>query len=371
MRMFATVSVLSVATVIAMHCPAGVEAAVAVPVETQCARAAALADAGEEDAAKKIYVELATRGDAACATDALSKLNDESSGERVVSDVTGALKVLASGLVALLLAIVAIVVLFVLLTWTPLRRLLARLVVIGRLFDPTLKVEPFTDAGAKPPVGTGVTGLVRAALARLGEEQDQTTQLRIDSTAGVETIASAIGGLGDLVPQAKGVTGLLTALPALARTPRYSVDGTLQLAGEAGDGLTVSLKERGDLAATTTMWPPPATNESPDAYYQLASAASGWADFMVRQREDLPRAEFTSDAMSFGYFRAAVELDRSGRIEDAHDTYMEALNYDEENVGALLNLGLIYAREEEFERALVLFLRAVAIAERPRPGRGQ
>src|SRR4051794_22106969 len=194
---------------------------------------------------------------------------------------------------------------------------------IGRLFDPTLKVEPFSDAGARPPVGTGVTGLVRAALARLGTEQEEIQQLRVDSNAGVETIVSAIGGLGELAPQAKGIASVMTALPAMAHTPRYSVSGTLQLAGEAGDGLTVALKVRDGLAATTTFWWPHLSGaDSPDSYYQLGAAAAGWADFVIRDREGLEGPGVTTDAMSFGYFHAAVELDRSGRTDDAHDTYL-------------------------------------------------
>jgi tetratricopeptide (TPR) repeat protein len=189
--------------------------------------------------------------------------------------------------------------------------------------------------------------------------------MRIDSTGGVESIAKAIGGLGELAPQAKGAAGLLTAVPALARTPRYSIDGTLQLAGVAGDGLTVNLKERGSLTATTTFWwRPPTGPGSPDAYSQLAAAAAGWADFLIREREALERSGLTRDAMSFGYFHAGVELDRAGRLDAAHDTYLEALDHDDENIGALLNLGLLYAREQKYERALEVFTRAVGVAER-------
>ena len=336
-----------------------------VPVATRCARAASLATAGETAAAKAIYVALASTEDAPCATAALTALDGKTAGDVLIADVTRALTMIGSAAAALLLAVLAVVLAYVVLSWTPVRAILARMFLVGRLFDPTLKVDPFTDAGAKPQVGSGVTGIVRGALSRLGAEQDETSQLAIDSTAGIEAITNVIGGLGELAPQAKGVAGMITALPALARTPRYSVEGTLQLAGASGDGLTVTLKERGDLAATTTLWwPAPATDANPDAYYLLASAAAGWADFTIRDREKLERPDLTTDAQSFGYFHAGVELDRVGRRNDAHDAYVEALRHDEENCGALLNLGLIYAREDKYDLALVLFLRALAIAGR-------
>jgi tetratricopeptide (TPR) repeat protein len=335
-------------------------------VPLDCARAAALAHAGEVAAAKKLYVDLASREGAPCAVFALSKLNAETAGDTLVSDVTRWLKLIGAGLAAFFAAALAVAVVYVVLSWTPARRLMARVVGLGRLFDPTLRVEPFTDAGADPAVGAGVTGLARTALVRLGEEQEGVQQLRVDNTAGVETIRGALGGLGELAPQAKGIVSLLTALPALARTPRYSIDGTLQLAGVEGDGLTVSLKERGDLADTTTLWWPSTQSANgaaaPDAYYRLASAAAAWADFRIRTRERLPRPPLTDDASSFGYFHAGVELDRAGRYDEAHDAYLEALIHDEDNVGALLNLGLLYAREENYETALALFERGVAIA---------
>jgi len=139
----------------------------------------------------------------------------------------------------------------------------------------------------------------------------------------------------------------------------------------SGDGLTVSLKERGDLAATATLWwHKPVGADDPDAYYQLASAAAGWADYVIRARQRLEGNGVTTNAVSFGYFHAGVELDEVGRTDDARDAYLDALNHDEENIGALLNLGLLYARNKvDPDLAVVLFLRALAIASRPRPPR--
>jgi tetratricopeptide (TPR) repeat protein len=337
-------------------------------VDPVCTRAAALADAGEVAAAKKLYVGLASKKAAPCATKALTQLNGDTAGDDLIAAVTRWGKLVGAALAVLLATVLAFVVAYVVASWTPLRHLLGRALWVGRLFDPSLKVEPFSDTGADPAVGAGVTGLVRTALARLGEEQTEAGALLVDKAAGLESVKTAISGLGDLAPQAKGVISLLTALPALARTPRYSVEGTLQLAGVAGDGLTVVLKERGDLAETTTLWwPPPAVAKSPDSYYQLATAAAAWSDYLIRKREDLDVPDVTRDATSFGYFHTAVELDRAGRTEDAESAYAVALQHDEDNVGALVNLGLIEAREEQYEAALVLFLRAVSVVQAAQP----
>jgi len=107
-----------------------------VPIATKCARAAALAGAGEKAAAKKIYVALASSTDAPCAIRALSQLDNQTAGDRLISDVTRALQRIGSGLVVLLAVITAALIVFVVLSWTPLRAVLARTILIGRLFDP-------------------------------------------------------------------------------------------------------------------------------------------------------------------------------------------------------------------------------------------
>src|SRR4051794_33251371 len=82
----------------------------------QCARAAALADAGEEAEAKKIYVALLSSRDVPCAADGLEELNDEPGWDEFVSKTKDVAKVLAAAAVALAIALLALMLLFVLLT---------------------------------------------------------------------------------------------------------------------------------------------------------------------------------------------------------------------------------------------------------------
>jgi hypothetical protein len=134
----------------------------------KCAHAASLADVGEKAAAKRIYIALLSAEEASCAKRGLAHLNRETPGSTFSSRATTALKLVVTGLAALLVAALALVLVFVAITWTPVRAGLRHLYMVGRLFDPALKVEPFTDVGAKPQVGTGVTGLVRTGTRAAG-----------------------------------------------------------------------------------------------------------------------------------------------------------------------------------------------------------
>src|SRR5262249_17600234 len=147
-------------------------------------------------------------------------------------------------LAALALVIVGAVLgaIFVWLTyWRHAREWMKQQPLLRRSFRPRLAVTAFDDGGADPAtIGSGVTALVRQHLYRLARLQEANADYMLDRLTATEDVASAVGELGDLAPQFKAFSALLTVIPQLARLPRYSLGGALQASGQLGGGITMN-----------------------------------------------------------------------------------------------------------------------------------
>jgi tetratricopeptide (TPR) repeat protein len=349
--------------------------------DPRCAAADALNEAGAIKAAQAAYVKALSRTPALkCASDGLKKLttSDESFSKKAkdwLTNVTGALALLAT-----LLLIVAgfFGLVFVLLTyWWLTRKALAKTPFIKRLFRPRLGVVAFKDGGEDPAVGAGVTALVRMHLRRLSESSTQTRdRIILDRVTGTEQISSAIKGLGDVAPQLKALTALLSAVPQLARLPRYAVTGTVQAAGTWGAGITVILDEQHLPGAATTLWawkPPSGTGTSSSGtgtptsdaatYHALAAGAASWADFELRRRQRMSRPSWTTEPDSYAYTRVGDALELQGHVDDARVVYERALGLDPANVGAVINLAGLQARGRNLEETVELLEYAADVLE--------
>jgi tetratricopeptide (TPR) repeat protein len=358
------------------------------PPERRCAVPDALKEAGATKAAQAAYTKALTQTPSLkCASDGLKELteNEESFSKQAkdqLTNVTGALALFAT---LLLLVAGFLGLAFVLLTywrrarrWMKHKRVLKRL--LRPLFQPRLDVVAFKDGGETPAVGEGVTALVRMHLRRLSESgQRKKDRILLDRVTGAEQITSTIKGLGDVAPQLKALTTLLTAVPRLARLPRYALTGTVQAAGTWGAGITVILDEQHLQGAATTLWawksasgtgrgtaPSAAGAAASDAatYQALAAGAAGWADFELRRRQGMDRPRWTHDPDSYAYTRVGDALELQARPDDARVVYERALGLDPENVGAVINLASLQAREGNLEETVRLLEYASGVLER-------
>ena len=84
----------------------------------------------------------------------------------------------------------------------------------------------------------------------------------------------------------------------------------------------------------------------PQAYYELAVPASSWIQYEAARSLESHVGFTTNSPESFGHLTSALGQHRAGKIGAAKASYEEALSDDPENVAALVNLGLLEARQE-------------------------
>ena len=87
-------------------------------------------------------------------------------------------------------------------------------------------------------------------------------------------------------------------------------------------------------------------------YHAIAAGAAGWADYTIREREQLEKTRFVKNAQSFAYLRCGLQLQDDGRDDDARIAYRDAVSADEANVAALLNLAVLDAARGEYPAAI-------------------
>lgn len=330
-----------------------------------CARAADLERAGRRTDATAKYLEILKARDKRCARDGLKQLRTD---PEPIEDLRDWMAPIASALgLAAILTLAALVIgaaVFVALSyWARARRVLKEMPVIGKAFAPRVEVAAFGEGGATPAVAGGVTNLTRMHLRRLARRQEEGgSDYRLDRITGVEGVAKAVGRLADLAPQLKTFSALLSAVPQLARLPRYTVNGSLQALSVDRAGLTVILDHQHQQGEGVTLWSSAKAND-PSAHQALAAGAAAWADFMIREREGVRGPAITGSGESYAYLRTGVQLEGDGRGDEARGAYLAAVRIDPTNTGALLNLSVGEARRGDFASAVTWLEMALSVAE--------
>jgi tetratricopeptide (TPR) repeat protein len=333
--------------------------------QATCERAKDLADVGKRKEAEALYVEILKGRQEPCAREGLAGLRSEPKAvERARDWLAPIASVSALGATILVAGLALGALVFIAISYSgPVRRLMKRSKILGWPFRPRLGVVAFGATGVKIGVSSGVTGLVRMHLSHLAKKQQQGgSDYRLDRITGVEGIATAVGGLAALAPQFKALSALITAVPQLARLPRYKLHGELQEATGAGAGLTVILDKQHSQGEGATLWTR-ATPADAAGYQALAAGAAGWADFLIREREGLQRPAYTNNAEGYAYLRTGIQLELDEQKENARRAYVSAVKADPSNVAALLNLSVAEAWNQDYDEAINLLEMAESVLE--------
>lgn len=322
-----------------------------------CVGADGLRRAGELDAAKKAYIAAIAKDNRVCARTGLAqvkgqlkKLADaQAKNESFVHKLRRRLAVIAGYLGAftpwVLAVLLGVGVLAALAThWFWLLRGMRKVPLFGRPFRPSLTIVDFVDERGTT-MSASTTAVVRASLSRLQRQQaKRPDDYRLDNRDGAEGIDATVGRLGDLFPQAKGVAAVLGVITQVARSSRYKLAATVQVPQDTLYGITATVDRARGGAWTSSIWREGTKADDAATVYYLAAAVAGWADFRLRQLEELPHPNVTMSATSYGEFRSAFELERSGERAAAAAGYREALKHDPSNYAAILNLARLEAR---------------------------
>jgi tetratricopeptide (TPR) repeat protein len=371
-----------------------------------CTQGGTLSESGLDDAAQAKYVEaLGENVVSKCATKGLSGLDDTGLWGGVDDVVGYAPKITAAlaaaGAVLLVPLIVGGVLLIGVLLWSRRRR--------------SLTVRDFQDGSVTAKVGSAVTALVQQRLVGLERSAARATPeydldlvvADVELLAENDDLASAVGGLAQ-VPQLQLVAALLSAADRIFNR-RLDVAGELLLAGSEGPGVALALYRRDGMRARGALWegevaswfspngtpasrvvaaaPQPtlagphplwaavvrslrkwfgagesashASSPSPDPapYYNLAVPAASWIQYEVARSLDTNVALITSSPPSFTLVGVALELQRDDDTRAALDAYARALEFDSDNVAALVNAAALLARK------YALYMLAIAMLD--------
>jgi Flp pilus assembly protein TadD len=349
--------------------------------EKLCSEGKALAEAGESERARQKYVgALEQNVNSACATAGLeSKETDVKKTLGEWSDL--ALKLL--GALGSVIAALLVVCASILLIWTFLKRLLR----------PTLRIKPFLDGGVEPKLGSGVAALVETQLLSLvrrrGRPEDgyllDLVVADVEVLASDSDLASAMGGLAE-VPQLQLFVGVLSMVDRLVGHRSFVASGELVPPGEEGAGVVLAFHRQDRLESREALWapptaiaplaeppeldededPPPANEEddadtkvSPGDFYGLSVRAASWVQYETACSLDSYVRFLTKNAESWSHLATGLDEHRQGDVVAAIDAYIDALAVDPDNVGALVNLSVLIAREFAlYGDAIVLLLHA-------------
>lgn len=288
------------------------------------------------------------------------------------SALTDALLLLA---VALALVAVAVLVLVALVGRVAgLRRLLDMLPPIRRLLGPQLHVEDFDDVALDRRIGPSVAATVRAGIPqRISEVKQQLGQV-----AGESDLARALRDLQEVSQAFSLWLMVLVALDWLLPRKRFTAVGVLQPDTGRGPGVTLTLQCGSASQALATLWASELgfTADGDETDQQrvwrvraLARSAGMWVSYGVADSVTGYNS-ISDDAMSFVLFHQGIYWDdRNDRVK-ARRMYDQALERDEENAGALGNLGILALSEENFGGAVNYLERSVrSLEQRARPRR--
>ena len=235
------------------------------------------------------------------------------------------------------------------------------------LLNPRLDIQDFDTGATELDMGKGLAAMVEVSFKQIGELGSHGSSPKV--IAGPIEEFEIPADVKSVHPYIKIVSMLIEWLfPPKVIT----VSGYLQKpGGKLGAGLTLALVESrtGTIIANRTIWQKdfdlaitsPET-EDPTPYYRLAEQAAIWILF---QQELWFEKKFTlmgtSDWLSFAYFRAGVRWtkdDKDDKDDKARKLYVESLNQDMNNRGALFNLGALDTEARKYRRAIDRLKRA-------------
>lgn len=328
-----------------------------------CAEGNVLAEDQRPEAAERRYIAaLRLNATSECAKEGLappseSKKDEKSALEKASTEATSALTLIgsiaAAGLVLAGLVLIAVVVV--------------------KRRHASLTVEPFSDGGIEPKVGSAVAALVETSLTDLARKgrRDNASYVLDTVVADIELVATnksletALGGLTE-ASQLKLVIGVLALVDRLWGT-HLVVKGELAPKGGSGHGIILALQsEKDGLQAREALWKKgKADAKSPKPYYEIAEPAAGWVQYEAARSLDPRVALMTTSAKSFSRLTLGLTEHRAGRLLEAAEKYAEALTLDRENVAAMFNLSVLLARDSRWApKGTLLLIRALTILQK-------
>jgi tetratricopeptide (TPR) repeat protein len=325
-------------------------------LHAKCRRAGSLAQAGAKDEAAALYTEVLKERNLPCGTAGLAALETKSRPARLEAWLTQWTSILGrlAGLAALVaaLALLAFAAAFTLLTRPRRSRSwLAAHRPTRRFFRPQLKLAAFTDGSGGQVSADGMTELVRANLTELASPAAGGDGFVLDRRTGNEDLGAAVGELSELAPQFKLLSSVASAALTFARLPRYTLNGALQAIGPIGGGMTLSLTEQKAQEDVFTLWSHDTTT-GPGQYHAMAAGAAAWTNFLIREHQGVETPNVTSSAASYAQLHAGLQLELDRQTQQAMRSYWFAYVASSDNVAALLNLAVLDARANQYDRAL-------------------
>jgi tetratricopeptide (TPR) repeat protein len=326
--------------------------------EKGCAVGKALERAGRDDDARTAYVKaLQADPDAGC-EDELKALGPdlEERSTDWAKTATDALVLLAAGALAILLLgyLLAIVLGRI---W-----IIRALPVIRRVRDPRLQVATLDDSASPTDkkLGESVSTLLRARVSRPSPFQESLSLI-----GGQASIASSLKDLTDLNPQLKVLVTFIAVLDRALPRRTFLVEGVLQPKGDPdGVGISVAIKYNDVLRDSWTHWSARYGYSSAevDGWRQLVVPTAAWVEHEIALKlkaKGLP----TLDSESYALLNAGLEFHARGDLQGAERLYDQAWQRDGGNLGAMVNLGLMRARQRRDEEAEDLFEDALELLE--------
>jgi tetratricopeptide (TPR) repeat protein len=322
-----------------------------------CAEGKALAKGGEDAEARQRYVAaLEENVDSECAAAGLSPAGKDLRDrlEEWSDFVVKLLPALGAVILALLLGIGAVLLV---------------LTVVMRLLRTSLRIEPFLDGAVEPKVGSAVASLVETQLLDLSRQRGgpkdayklDLVVADVELLAGNASLASAVEGL-DEVPQLKVLVAVLSMIDRVVGRRSFVAKGELMPAGNAGTGVALSFHRHDSLRAREALWAPapnPAPPPGPSAFYGLAVGAASWIQYEAACGIDGRVRLLTESSESWSHLATGLARQRQGAVTPALEAYVKALRVDPDNVGALVNLAVLVARDlGRHSDAIVLLLHA-------------
>lgn len=260
----------------------------------------------------------------------------------------------------------------------------------------SLTVKAFTDGGVAAKVGAGFGALVEERLLRVVRKGRRARNVTydldlvspdIELIAEEEDLAEAVGSMAE-IPQLQIVVAMVAFIDRLAGARRLAVGGELLPQGDAGHGVAIALFQRNAVQARAALWeqevkewmplrpppppkpspgsPPGSTKEPPEPppdprpYYRLAAAAASWGQYETARALHKGVEILTGSGESFALTSLALERHREGKLLTAAELYTRALDYDRDNVAALVNLAAVLTRisNNYFPASVALLIRA-------------
>lgn len=331
-----------------------------------CDAAAALDAAGRRKDAHDAYLALLKAVPAsACAADGA----DATRWPGFWDWLGGALKDLANALIAIAAVLLLGGAAASLLTGVAARLPLIRTTRLLRwLRRPVLHIDDLDGAAfGSEGLGPGATATLTANVGTSGLLAHQRVLLVSNEAAG----GDPLGGLSSVSSQAAAAAAFLTLVRATTPRVEWRVRGDLQSAGDAGAGLTLSLRAGRRYSDFIAFWekpwagaPAPSGEKRPAAetIRRLTVPAAAWLDHKIGVATER-YARPTGNPLSWAALVTGIYWQEHGELKVAKRFYESALEFDEKNFGALANLGTALGEQRDFAAAKTHLEAALGLAE--------